>query len=121
MYLPFYYDVCYRSSPIFPNVLHMRNHSFPQINTKPLIQSATAFQSLLNDARLVTHTFMQSHTYACQLMNAAQQSKQDEVKQLIKSAGVKHPFDIQYNPDYLHVTFKTEQNKCCKLTMTLQW
>ncbi|KGP72065.1 hypothetical protein [Pontibacillus yanchengensis] len=97
--------------------------TYPEVNTDQLTESAKSFQELMKDAQLVLQKFASSHQFSFDVIDAAQKSKDEKVKQLIKSTGIKHPVDIYYNPDSLRLTFRAKQDdiECCKLTMALHW
>ncbi|MDQ0216538.1 putative outer membrane protein [Oikeobacillus pervagus] len=61
--------------------------------------------------------------YAKQLMNAAQQSKTEQVKQLVKNSGVTQAPTIYYTPGGLHLNFASQDQtaECCHLIVELRW
>lgn len=111
-YIPHYYPGFHRPEP-----------SFPPVDATMFIQSAQRMNVLLTDVTTVLNKITSSHSFAINLMNAAQQSDMDKVKQMIKSTGIKHIPIIQYTPSSLSLDFyaANKQTQCCQLSINLRW
>lgn len=120
---PSLYYPYYQASIPQTNYYSGVRNQYPTVNTKQLTASASNFQKLMKDADKVIDEFANSNDFSYQVMEAAQKSDKDKVEKLIKGTGIKHPVNIQFNPDGIRLTFlaKTEQVDCCKLEMALHW
>ncbi|WP_186576416.1 hypothetical protein [Aquibacillus kalidii] len=101
-----------------------RNPSpYPEVDTSRLQQSAKAFKPLMEDADKLIHAFSNSDSFAVNIMNAAQQSQTEKVKEYIKDVGITRPVDVTYNPDGIRLLLinQVDNIECCKLTLALQW
>lgn len=99
------------------------HRQFPEVDTKNLHQSAQETRKLMKEASIVLDKFADSKEFSKKVMEAAQESKMDEVKRLIKSLGITSEISIYYNPDELRLVFysKVKNAECCKLTVALRW
>ncbi|SDH01262.1 hypothetical protein SAMN05192534_101316 [Alteribacillus persepolensis] len=115
----YYYCPCYCC---YSSHLHQ-----PLIRQEPhpvfLQRSAENMQQLLSEADVVSKRLSESYDDAAQLMQAAQDSKKDEVLEIIRSFGVTEECDVFYTPDGIQVEFMSyiDDVHCCKLTMLLRW
>lgn len=61
-------------------------------------------------------------SFAAKIMKAAQQGKQEEVNQLVKSLGLKVPVTTHYTPSGVIFTLSTTTPfNCCTLTYSMKW
>jgi len=99
------------------------SRQYPDVNPKVLNQSAQASKNLMEEASLVLDKLATSEEFSTALMSAAQESNTTEVKRLIHSLDVTSDVDITYNPDGLHLEFKSNiaDIHCCTLTVALRW
>ncbi|MCD5325141.1 MULTISPECIES: hypothetical protein [Pontibacillus] len=97
--------------------------SYPEVDPSTLTDSAKAFQSLMSDAHIIIEKFATSPSFSQQVMEAAQQSNKEKVKQLLEGTGIKHPIKIRYNPDGLHLTLtaQSQNQDCCKMELAFHW
>ncbi|MCP8617770.1 hypothetical protein [Salirhabdus salicampi] len=104
-------------------VPYLNSRTFPDVDTTQFTESAVVFQSLMVDAKKIVDRFAESKQFAHDVMSAAQKSEYDKVKQMIENTGLKHPVNITFNPDNLHLTLlaKTADIDCCKLEMSIHW
>lgn len=111
-YFPSYLPIYYRPEP-----------SFPTIDPNLFIQSAQQMKNLLADVSTVLNKISSSRSFAVDLMNAAQRSEMEKVKQMIKSTGITHIPKIYYNPTSLKLEFQslTKQFQCCQLSVNIRW
>ncbi|MEI5907812.1 hypothetical protein WAK64_12185 [Bacillus spongiae] len=111
---------CRRLSPL---AYMIPTREFPPISTKLFKKSAELSISLLTDARLLMDKISSSEEFSYQLMNAAQLSDTDTVKELVRSIGMQAQPSINYNPDGLSIllTKDFEHIDCCKIHLALRW
>ncbi|WP_143414498.1 hypothetical protein [Halobacillus massiliensis] len=88
-----------------------------------LQSSAGQMKKLMSDASIVLDRLASSQAFDAQLMQAAEQSNSEEVKQLINSIGVGSKVDVYFNPDGLRLEFSSQVSgvDCCKLRIALRW
>lgn len=86
-------------------------------------QSAKSFQPLMDDGNTLLDKLSESESFAAQVMDAAQRSDEEKVKQLIESAGLQGTVTTRFNPDSITITLDSddESKTCCKLSMSLRW
>ncbi|MFE8702376.1 hypothetical protein ACFYKX_17400 [Cytobacillus sp. FJAT-54145] len=96
---------------------------FPQVNPDLFMQSAHHMQVLMKDASLLLDRMASSKEYAMNLMGAAQESKMQQVNDMIKGAGITTMPEVSYTPEGLKLYFKSkaEDIDCCHLSLTLRW
>ncbi|WP_112180774.1 MULTISPECIES: hypothetical protein [Paraliobacillus] len=96
---------------------------FPPINPNLLYQSANETRRLMKDANMVLDKLSNSKEFNTELMYAAQSSNKKEVNRLINSLGLASDVTIDFNPDGLHLEFKSqvESKECCHLKIALRW
>ncbi|CAM5223391.1 hypothetical protein UACE39S_00647 [Ureibacillus acetophenoni] len=99
------------------------HYQYPPVDETLISQSANETRKLMADASLVLERFASSKDFDRRLMELAQQSRQAEVEQLIKSIGVKSDVKVKFNPDGLSLEFssKLAHTKCCQLEINLRW
>lgn len=128
MMRPFYY---YRNIPT-PLIFHpylyyphypLYTRELPEVNPNQFIKSAKNSLTLLSDVEICINKLANSYPLTKDIMHAAQLSKTETVKELIKSTGVKITPDISYNPDGITLTFDQKNNPphCCSLSIQLRW
>lgn len=105
-----------------PNV-STGNADYPAVDPTMFNESAIAFQELLSEASLVLENLAESKEFASKVMDAAQKSDTEKVKELIESTGIHSKVDITYNPDgiKLGMSSQVQGSDCCKLQMSLRW
>ncbi|RWZ60537.1 hypothetical protein EQV77_04370 [Halobacillus fulvus] len=99
----------YRSYPNRP--------SFPPVNPDTFMQSAGETDRLLTDAKKLLERVQSSESYATQIMNAAQESKKEEVKQLVKASGIESQIDVLFTPSSLKLDLISSQGSRIELVM----
>jgi hypothetical protein len=109
-------EVSYRNHAWHP----FRPLSVP--NPDLLVKSAKSSQPLLIDANKVVNILATSISFSTRLMSAAQESKIDTVKDMIRKTGVKVVPDITYNPDGIRFDFHPITGmENCHIIITLNW
>lgn len=75
------------------------------------------------DATTISTKIANDPTFAKQLMEKAQQSKQEEVQKQLQSIGIESEMKISFNPNTIHITLspKKGESPCCQLTFLLYW
>ncbi|WP_419158738.1 hypothetical protein [Rossellomorea sp. BNER] len=113
-----------RSNPLFRNSVWRHTYRpFPPVETKIFIDSSNRMLPLMDEAKKLVQLISVSKELSYQLMDAAQQSKTEEVKQLIRTTGIGIQPEVRFTPDGLHLTFedRSSQNDCCHLVVKLRW
>ena len=91
---------------------------FPPVDSTLLHESAKESQQLMRDATKLIDLFATSKDFSTKVMDAAQQSKQEEVKRLIRSNGITSQIEVYFNPDGIRLEFRSN---CCQLLVVLRW
>ncbi|WP_301108012.1 hypothetical protein [Sporosarcina sp.] len=94
---------------------------YPPIDTKRLQSSAHEYHQLMKQAELVVTQIEQSPQFARDLMQAAQQSNQARVDQLVASIDDSITVETHYNPDGIQLKYRDKKGICCVLTIGLAW
>lgn len=102
--------------------LQLQNQ-FPPVNTKKLRSSAERFQEIMREAHMLIDKIVSTPSFAAELMDAAQHSKQKKVEELIISTGVSIKVETTFSPTGIHMEFDNSElgAGCCKLEMGLLW
>lgn len=126
-YYPFYNDSWFPPSqsyyaPIYsPRANPYRQ--YPQVNPSTFMSSAQNMKIIMRDASALLNKMADSREFSYSLMSAAQESNQQKMENLVKSAGIQTSPKVTYNPDGLKLSFTTQVNNvdCCHLTLDLRW
>lgn len=96
---------------------------FPPVDIKGLTYSARQFQRLMEQASLLINKIIQSNSFAFDLMNAAQQSNQQKVDELIHATGISIDVKTKFTPSGIQITLDNSEMEggCCKLLIALRW
>lgn len=96
---------------------------YPNVDITQFTQSAKAIQKLFKDATAISTKIANDPVFAKQLMEKAQQSKQEEVQKQLQSIGTESEINISFNPNTIHITLspKKGESPCCQLTFLLYW
>ncbi|WP_173916869.1 hypothetical protein [Halobacillus sp. Marseille-Q1614] len=115
------YYVYYYPNYYYPMYWPVRYYR--QVDAELLHGSAVESKKLMKDASLVLDMLADSKEFDEQLMQAAEQSNEQEVKRLIDSIGVSSKVEVHYNPDGLRLEFSSQLHgvDCCKLLIALRW
>ncbi|MFG6149321.1 hypothetical protein [Halobacillus sp. B23F22_1] len=118
MYNMYHYPYHYYYQPYY-----WGGRQYESIDPTLLTESAAESRKLMQDASKVLEKLAESKEFDAQLMQAAQQSNDEEVERLIASIGVTSEVDIHYNPDGLRLEFRRSIDgyECCKLQIALRW
>lgn len=108
--------------PSYPRT-HTLYRQLPQVNPSTFMSSAKHMRIIMRDASTLLNRMAESREFSYSLMSAAQQSNQQKVESLLKSAGIQTSPKVIYNPDGLKLSFTTQTNHvdCCHLTLDLRW
>jgi hypothetical protein len=106
-----------------PQYFQPYNRNYPPVDTNIFMSSAQKTLALMNDAQTLLNHIGNSNDFAYKLMNAAQQSKMEEVNKLIRSTGVKVQPTVHINPDGLQIVFDEKLGviDCCHVTVIVRW
>ena len=94
---------------------------YPPVDTKKIQSSAHEFHRLMKQATTLVNKIEQSPQFSRELMQAAQESNQAKVDQLIASIDETAIVEIRYNPDGIHLKYRDKNGTCCILTVELGW
>lgn len=96
---------------------------FPEVNISLFVESAKMTKILLLDVAKLLDKIEQSPSFSKSLMDAAQRSDMQRVKQLINEIGLKSAPEIDFNPDGLRLSFsgKAADIDCCRVNLVLRW
>lgn len=127
-YYPFYNDSWFPPSqsyyaPIYSPRANTPFRQLPQVNPSTFMSSAQNMRIIMKDASTLLNKMANSREFSYSLMSAAQESNQQKVDNLVKSAGIQTSPKVTYNPDGLKLSFTTQVNNvdCCHLTLDLRW
>lgn len=108
--------------PAYSPLNSTNTRPFPQVTTKKLKASATTFEALLIDASTINKAFLESNSFAIEVMKAARDSNKEKVTNLLENLDITHPITVDYNPDGIHVTLSNlNDEECSKLAIMLHW
>ncbi|QHS23116.1 hypothetical protein GWK91_09215 [Virgibacillus sp. MSP4-1] len=115
-YIPSFFHIDHKSK-VF------RQNPYPEIDTTNFTESAQTFQVLMQDAEIIIEEFAHSKEFAFNVMDAAQKSEHEKVKNLINGLDISHPAEVDFNPDNIRITLiaQTKDMDCCRLVMALHW
>lgn len=121
-YIPAYYMHPQSQTFYYPTNIEQRI-TYPAADPTLFMKSASQSQDLLNDAQKVSNQLSHSHNLSKNIIEAAQQSKTEEVKRLLNTLALKNRYDVYYNPDGIIITLKPKEpiNGCCVVTLSLKW
>ncbi|WP_153722813.1 hypothetical protein [Sporosarcina cascadiensis] len=94
---------------------------YPPIDTRRFQSSANEFHQLLKQSELLLTQIQQSPEFAKELMEAAQQSNQAKVDQLVASVDETITVECHYTPDGIQLKYRDRKGVCCVLTIGLGW
>lgn len=77
----------------------------------------------MEQASLLINKIIQSNSFAFDLMNAAQQSNQQKVDELIHATGISIDVKTKFTPSGIQITLDNSEMEggCCKLLIALRW
>lgn len=116
-YLPFHYPI----HPPYPGY----PRTYPPVDVKKFESSVQSFRLLMvQGSRLLDR--LGDTRFAAKIMTAAQQGKQAEVDQLIRSIGLNIPVITRYTPSGVIFELRTPANQqnpisCCTLSIAMKW
>lgn len=82
---------------------------YPNVDITQFTQSAKAIQKLFKDATAISSKIANDPVFAKQLMEKAQQSKQEEVQKQLQSIGIGSEINISFNPNTIHITLSPKK------------
>ncbi|WP_147536059.1 hypothetical protein [Bacillus marasmi] len=107
--------------PPYPHYLR----TYPPVDTKTFSSSVKNFRILMGQGSRLLDKLAEA-SFETKMMTAAQQGKQAEVDQLIKSIGLSVPVNTEYTPTGIKFILSTPVppggfNSCCSLTVFMKW
>ena len=124
-YHPFYQPAYRHTIPPHSNFRPFHSHyrSYPPVETKTFMSSSDKTLVLLDNAKTVLEKIKSDKDFAFQLMNAAQNSNNQEVHKLIASTGLKVQPVVSFNPDGMRLVFdqKLGEVDCCHVIVIVRW
>ncbi|WP_052352869.1 hypothetical protein [Neobacillus dielmonensis] len=125
-YSPFHYPEMAPVPPYGHSVFGWPAYrTYPPADISLFQSSIQSFHQLMEQGSLLLSR-LANPQFARRLMNAAQQGKQNEVNQLMKSIGLHVPVLTKYTPSGVNFILTTKTgpgspNDCCSLTISLKW
>lgn len=110
---------------MIPNA-YVAHHSwireFPQVKTETLNHSIQDYYKLMEEAYRILNK-LSDHSFAVQVMTAAQAGNKQEVDRLMKSISTTATIHSEFSPSGIGITVdpKVQTDPCCKLAMFLKW
>ncbi|MBO8156738.1 MAG: hypothetical protein H0Z32_09775 [Bacillaceae bacterium] len=107
-----------------PKTASMNRPEYPEVDPSQFQSSLDNYQGLINDAEKIVNHFRNSKQSAVELMEMAQQSQFDRVKELIQKSGITHPVQVNFTPNQMIITLLSNVKPgevCCELKMSLFW
>ncbi|WP_142752209.1 hypothetical protein [Neobacillus piezotolerans] len=92
---------------------------FPPAVPDTFMASARRVRPAISEAEILTNKIAGSRDLSKRIMEAAQASKTETVRNLIASTGVRKNAGIIYDPDGITIVF-TDVG-CCSVSVTLRW
>ncbi|MDC3418303.1 hypothetical protein [Aquibacillus salsiterrae] len=111
----------YQQHNHFPYYSLNRAPSFPEVDTSLFQQSASKSHTLISQANKIVEKITSSNSFAFSVMDAAQKSETNKVKQLLKEIGIDQTVDVIYNPDGIKITIQTNEQNQAKVSLSLRW
>lgn len=104
---------------------HLPRYPYPPVDTKIFEKSVKSIQLLMKQGSILLDR-LGDVLFAANIMSAAQQGKQAQVDELIKSIGLKVPVSTHYTPSGVIFTLTTAASpnapaSCCTLTVSMKW
>jgi len=125
----FYNPYYFTSPPPIPyqsfSFTQMIPRTYPPVNINILKSSIQSFPLLMEQGSILLKR-LSNDQFAMRIMRAAQEGKQADVDQLLRSIGLKVPVRTRYTPTgvnfELYVPAKPGTTvSCCSLTISAQW
>ena len=116
---PFHY---YQVPPPIP-IYHYPHRQYLPVDPKMFMNSAKKMEPLLKDAQTLMNYISSTESYSKKLMDAAQQSKINDVKKMITQTGIQSKADIRINPTALILILsrKNDPSDCCQVELHVRW
>ena len=125
-YNPYYYPAVH---PLPPYPPYMASYpiprAYPPVDTKIFAGSVKSFRLLMEQGSILLDR-LGDPSFAKKMMSAAQQGKNIEVDQMIKSIGLKVPVITKFTPSGVNFNLTTQTTQqhpqnCCTLTVAMKW
>ncbi|WP_062350289.1 hypothetical protein [Bacillus kwashiorkori] len=96
---------------------------FPPVNPQMFMSAASAIDLVIEDMKKISKKIATDKDFATNVMDAAQRSQTNKVIELLKTANIKHIPSATFNPDGIHLTFRSKSQNidCCRLELILRW
>ncbi|MBM7650801.1 hypothetical protein [Neobacillus cucumis] len=124
---PYHYYPVGPPTPAYPTytVNYPVSRTYPSVDTKIFEGSIKSFRLLMEQGSILLDR-LGNVSFARKIMSAAQQGKNAEVDQLIKTIGLKVPVVTHFTPTGVNFTLTTQVTQqqpihCCTLTVAMQW
>ncbi|MFZ7943018.1 MULTISPECIES: hypothetical protein [Bacillaceae] len=125
-YYPFHYPAVHPmpSYPGYPAAYPIPR-TYPPVDTKIFAGSVKSFRLLMEQGSILLDR-LGDLNFSKKLMSEAQQGKNAEVDQMIKSIGLKVPVITKFTPSGVNFILTTEPTQqhpsnCCTLTVAMKW
>lgn len=106
-----------------PACIPYERQQYQKVDPTIFCQSAESFEQLMDNGHKLLEKLSESSSFAEQVMDAAQKSDKEKVKQLMGSTDIQGSITTEFNPDSITINLASddEQKNCCKLSMELRW
>lgn len=96
---------------------------FPEVDPVVFRQSAKQFNRLIRDANKILTEISTSEPFAKEIMDAAQRSDFDKVKNLILQLGIESNLEVKFSPESLRLILRINEatENCCILNLGIRW
>ncbi|MEC0243509.1 hypothetical protein P4H66_27195 [Paenibacillus dokdonensis] len=95
---------------------------YPQVKTDILNHSIQDYYKLMEEGYRILNK-LSEHSFAVQVMTAAQAGNKQEVDRLMKTISSNATIQSEFSPSGIGITVdpKVQNTPCCKLAMFLKW
>ncbi|MBA2174155.1 hypothetical protein H0266_04480 [Halobacillus locisalis] len=91
---------------------------YPPVDPEQFTSAANHMEELLKEGEQISSKVKNSQSFATSLMSAAQQSKKDEVEQLLRTVDIHSEMEVSFTPDSLSIRLKRDD---CKAKLVYKW
>lgn len=92
--------------------------SYPPVDAEQFTSSANHMDEVLKEGQQISRKVKTSPSFATSLMSAAQQSKESEVEQLLRTIDINSEMEVSFTPDALSIRLKRAD---CKVRLVYKW
>ncbi|MBU5211984.1 MULTISPECIES: hypothetical protein [Heyndrickxia] len=107
----------------YPYPYHYPYRQYQPVTPQRFIDSANKMIPILKDAEKITTHISKSFDFSKRLMTLAQESKLNEVKNMLYQIGLSTKPDVRFTPSGLVLNFANSKDasNCCLLQLKIRW